>query len=120
MNPYILVFISIILSSLGQIFLKMGANSFMEIRLSTDNLFIIISKMIKNPSIILGVVIFSLSFFIWILSLSKLKLNIAYPLSSATFVLVGVMSALILKEPFSFYQIVGIGLIVFGIIILFQ
>ena len=117
MNPYILVLISIILSSLGQILLKIGANSFTEIRLSADNFTVIIYKMIKNPSMILGVIVFATSFFIWILSLSKLKLNIAYPLTSATF---SFMSVFILHEPFSFYQIIGICFIIIGIVILFQ
>src|SRR3989338_1534502 len=114
MNPYILVLISIILSSLGQILLKIGANSFTEIRLSADNFTVIIYKMIKNPSMILGVIVFATSFFIWILSLSKLKLNIAYTLTSATFVLVSFMSVFILHEPFSFYQIIGICFIIIG------
>ncbi|WP_369688021.1 EamA family transporter [Vibrio cholerae] len=52
------------------------------------------------------------------LAVSKLELSSAYPLTSASFVLVFIASAILFGEPISLQKLIGISLIVVGIIII--
>lgn len=120
MNPYFFVAASIILTVTSQLLFKYGVNSLgpMEFSFATiSNLFL---KIFKNIPILIGMITFGLSFIIWIFALSKLRLNIAYPLTSINFILIGILSALILHEPISAYQLGGIIFITFGILLLFR
>ena len=74
----------------------------------------------RNFSIFSGMVLHGVSFFLYIYILSKLQLNVFYPIATgATIVLIAVLSTLLLRETLTAMQVVGIFSIVLGIVLVF-
>lgn len=118
MNPYILIGISIVLTTTSQLLFKGGVNAHGPFQIT--DIFSLLREIITNKMIVGGMITLGMSFIVWILALSKLNLSAAYPLTSINFILISVLSALVLKESITPQQIVGTGLITLGIIALFQ
>ena len=70
---------------------------------------------ISSPLLWLGISIYALSFFIWIVILSKVDLSIAMPLASTDYLLVPLLAIIFLHETVSPLRWIGIGTIVLGI-----
>lgn len=95
-----LILISVTLGSFGQICMKKGvggrtictAGSLVET-------FIEILRAMASPYVILGILLYVISTFVWILIISRVRLSVAYPMISMGYVLVVILSAAILKEP---------------------
>jgi len=106
---WIFALVSIFLTGIGQTLLKMGArkddgkNQFIGAYL---NLHVIIAY-----GLFVMVTLFS------VYALREISLKVFYSLTSLNFFIVMVFSFFVLKEPVNREQIIGIGLIVFGVII---
>lgn len=75
-----------------------------------------IFRIFNNGWIMLGLFLFGISFFSWILVLSRMHLNIAYPVvTGINFSLIAISSRLLFKEYLSFRQVLGMVFVVFGI-----
>ena len=88
----ILLAVSLLLASFGQIFLKMGLAGG-EISGATG-----LFGAFLNPFVLLGFAVYACSTLTWMLLISRVKLSVAYPMISISYVIVMVLSALILKE----------------------
>jgi len=110
---YILALISIMLGSVGQFILKLGAG---EIRTGQDLGTLIMSFI--NLKIIVAVSCFALSMVLWVFVLRKMELSIAYPMVSLGYVFVMLLSYFFLQEQLFFTKILGTGLIVAGVVVL--
>lgn len=109
---------SIILGS-SQVVLKMGINHLGELRFKQlSDLWPIIIKSIASPIIMLGILMMASSFLLWFYILSRFPLNIAFPLSSMTFVITVFMAAIFLGEPLTIQNIAGTLVICLGVFIL--
>ncbi len=108
---YILFAIYVILSSSGMLLFKYGCNS--------DLLFSIGSFGMKfsiNWIAVTGILCYGLSFILWLYIISQTKITVALPLSVGLInTVVYIASAIIFKENISFFQIIGVFLIVVGI-----
>lgn len=72
-----------------------------------------------SPKFMAGVVLYVCGFMIWMSILSRFKLNIAYPaVVSLFFIITGLGSYFILKEPYSFQHVMGTVICLLGIIII--
>ena len=115
MSPLVSVLIFIVyalFSSSGLIVLKM-AMSEQPVRLAT------IFKIILSMKFILGFGLYLIGFVLWMYILSKYKLNFAFPIAiSLFFILSGLGSYFILKEPLTGPQFAGIALCLFGILLI--
>ena len=68
---------------------------------------------------IIGFFLYACGFFLWMLILSKFKLNIAFPIATSLFFIVsGLGSYFILKESFTIMHIIGIFLCLAGILLI--
>lgn len=100
------------LSGSGLIILKIAMS---ERPLNADNIF----QIFLNIKFFSGVFLYGCGFVVWMVILSKFKLNIAYPVAvSLFFVVSGLGSYFILKESFSFQHVIGIILCFLGIILI--
>lgn len=91
--------------------LKMGALDF-----SLANAFSLVGRIVQNVWIISGVVLFGIGFLLWLFVISRLQINIAYPITIALqTILITVGSWLFFKEYLSLYQIIGIAIVILGI-----
>lgn len=104
---YFLLFISSSLAAAGQLLLKFGAND-----KNTIYEFI-------NIHTISGLLLYFIGLILWIYSLSKVNLILAYPFTLLTFILVFILAHLFLGELINKISLLGILFISFGFFILF-
>lgn len=112
-----LIVFSVMLGSLGQICIKMGIGAGkIAIASSPIQTFVnILSAMIKPYSII-GLGLYVVSTFVWFLVVSRVKLSVAYPMISMSYILVVVLSAVILHEKVDWrFAIAGLLFISIGV-----
>ncbi|OFX13548.1 MAG: hypothetical protein A2Z18_02985 [Armatimonadetes bacterium RBG_16_58_9] len=112
-----LLLISVTLGSFGQICMKTGLRGR---GISTDGsivqTFLHILQAMASPYVILGILLYVVSTFVWILILSRVRLSVAYPMISMGYVLVVVLSAAILKEHVDWrFAVTGLLCIVTGV-----
>ena len=68
---------------------------------------------------IIGFFLYACGFILWMLILSKFKLNVAFPIATSLFFIVsGLGSYFILKESFTIMQVIGIFLCLAGILLI--
>jgi drug/metabolite transporter (DMT)-like permease len=104
--PYAMALCSVLLSSAGQVVLKMA------VRGRTVGW-----HLLTEPVLYLGFLLYGLSAVVWLGVLSKLPLVVAYPLVSLNFILVAVGGAWILHERVSWVTAAGLALIMAGIVL---
>lgn len=100
LRSFALLMFSLILGSFGQICMKTGLmhnpidkGSSMFTALTNTALAFL------RPWILLGILLYVLSTFTWLLLISRVRLSVAYPMISISYVLVMVLSYLLLHEP---------------------
>jgi len=114
------ILVSVITASMAQIFLKKGVMNLTDLDLSFSSLLKLFASIFQNKWLFLGSSLFIFSFVFYLFVLSKLQLNLAYPVMvSAGIVLVAIGSWIFFQEQVSQWQILGIFLIIFGIFLLF-
>jgi len=119
LSTFIILLASIMTASTAQLFLKKGALALRGLSLSWSALSDLILSVFRNRWLFSGGVLFVISFFFYIFSLSKLNLSFAYPVMvSLGMVLVLLGSQLFLGENLSWLQVLGIILILFSIYLL--
>lgn len=111
--------LSVFLGAIGQVILKVGANKLGELSLSLNTLYKDMINIIKVPQIILGIMLFTMSFLLWIKVLTKNELSNSYPLVSLSYILIMIMSVFLFKEEITLRKILGTGLIVLGVWVIY-
>ena len=119
MKYYISLVISIIANCMSLILLKRGLMAQTNFSESIIKLSAWIN-LIFNPNILWGVVLFAVSFITWMIALSKIELSLAYPTVSITYVIIALASWYFFNENISVYRWLGIGIIMLGIIVMYQ
>jgi multidrug transporter EmrE-like cation transporter len=116
---YCLLLISILLNCSSLILLKKGI-------LIGHNYINALNKLsswihlLTNGYILLSIFIFGAGAIIWMLSLTKFDLSPAYPASSISYVVIAIASYYLFGETIPFHRWLGIGIIIFGVIVMFQ
>lgn len=106
MSVYLVLFAASILAVIGQVLFKLGTAG------GT------LMKVIWSPHLWCGVICYFLSMVLWLYSLSKVRLGVAYGFTCLTFVGVYMASFILFKEPVSAPKIIAILLIVAGFLML--
>lgn len=106
------------MGAVGQLVLKAGADQLGEFNITISTFFQSIWMVLKSPVLLVGLVLFGMSFLLWIKVLTKAELSQAYPIVSLSYVIVGIGSAIFFNEPITMQKIMGIGAIVIGVFIL--
>ena len=118
-QSYLILIIPIITASIAQILFKRGISALGHLDFSLANMFLLIPKILQNSLLVLGVILFGISFLFYLFSLSKFQLSVIYPIFvSAGIIIVALASWFFLKETLSVLQILGIISIIFGIFLL--
>jgi len=113
MWSYILFAIYILLSASGLLFIKMGG----------ENLTIGVNSGVFNLSVnikmLLGMIFYICSFFLFVYIMPKFNLTYIYPLAAGIlYVIVAITGMFILKETITLWQAIGMVLILFGVIVM--
>lgn len=106
---YGLLFVNIILLVLGQTLWKIGIKS-LNSPLSASA----ILKLMINPYIVCGILIYGAATIIWIYILSKSELSMIYPMQSLCYVFAAFIGMFVFKEFIPLTRWFGIFLIISG------
>ena len=110
--------VSILVGSFGQLLLKQGMTQIGPIEIK--NIAEVPSlawRVISMPPVILGLACYGLGTLVWLGVLSRLDLGLAYPLLALSYVLVPLLALVFLGEKMPMARWVGIGVIIFGVIL---
>ena len=115
--PLVMIFVNIILGSVGQISLRYGASRLGNLHSGEGIMSSLVGALrgMFTPYVFFGLALYALSAVIWIFVLNQVKLSFAYPMISLSYVLVVVLSALLLHEKVSLVTIAGLVLISVGV-----
>jgi multidrug transporter EmrE-like cation transporter len=115
-----LIILTAVLNSAAQLILKAGMEKIGTFNFTLNNLVPVGLKIIFSPFVITGIIIYVLSLALWLLVLSRVPVNIAYPLSSLGYVFNAIGAYFIFSESLSSLQIMGILIIILGVYLLTQ
>ena len=119
MQLFFLVAVDIIALAIAQLLLKKGVLLLGMMDFSLVNLGNLILAVFKNFYILGGLFLMGVGFMFWLFILSKINLNIIYPISSSlTLVAVIIGSFLLFKENLGLLHVVGTAFIVLGIFLI--
>jgi len=107
-----LIVVSAIINSSANLLIKLGARKIH----AQKSIYEIFEVIFLNLPLLTGLLFFGLSFILYAYILSKVNLNIAYPiLTSICFVMVNLGAFIFFGEKFSIMHIVGLIVIILGI-----
>lgn len=120
MSQTILVLIiPIVTAAVAQLCFKKGISSLGRLDFSFSGVLSLIPRILQNGWLVGGMILFGISFLVYLFALSKSQLNIAYPIFvSAGVIIISLASWFFFKETLSWLQISGVVLIIFGIFLL--
>ena len=111
---FLLVFNDVV-DTFAQLFIKKGLTATGISSVNFGNLTEFIFHSASSSLVWLGLLIFVLNFFVWIIILARVDLSIAMPAGSTCYVFVPIAAMLFLHEHVGPLRWVGIALIVLGI-----
>lgn len=101
--------------SAAQLFMKKGLLHAAPEHLSFQGIMGFLAANSASPYIWIGVIIYTLSFFAWILILSRVDLSIATPMASTDYVAIPILAVFLLHEHVPPLRWLGIATIILGI-----
>jgi drug/metabolite transporter (DMT)-like permease len=104
---------SVLLNAIGQLVFKAAMNSVGPLEISLDMLL----RMVVNPLLLLGLVIYAGSTFLWLMALSKADLSFAYPFLSLTYFVVLLGGALFFADQITMTRVAGFIVVVVGLLV---
>ncbi|MBN1699770.1 MAG: EamA family transporter [Spirochaetales bacterium] len=110
---YLVVFASIALGAVGQLFLKLAAIQSQTAENAGFTDYYI--NLLKTPYTYIGAFSYGLSFLVWMLLLKKYDLSFLRPLVGIGYILTSILAWVVLKERITVVRWVGIALIVAGV-----
>jgi drug/metabolite transporter (DMT)-like permease len=116
MKPILLLLLSTVSASLGQVLFKKGVMTTGEVTLKGS----VIGELLRlffHPAVFSGLILYLIGTVLWLIALSKTTLNFAYPFTALTFVLVMLSSKAIFLESIPPLRYFGVVLIILGVLV---
>lgn len=117
MSPKLMIWISVTLSAVAQIFLKQGLGKLQQNR-NGAGIAPLILGVASQLYIWLWGICFVLATALWLLGLQKLELSYAYPLVAFGYVLVNILSALFFHESVNRNRWMAVAVIGLGVMLI--
>lgn len=119
MLNYILLFITLIATVGGQTILKFWQKTlYLPKWFSLNEVYSFISLSLLNKYTISSVLFTSIWIITWLMVIQRMKLSVAYPFMSLSYVIVFFLSYYVFKESITIFQIIGLIFIIIGVIFL--
>jgi undecaprenyl phosphate-alpha-L-ara4N flippase subunit ArnE len=118
MSPKLMIWISVALSALAQIFLKRGLTGLQVQGRESAGLLHLAMGVIRQGYVWLWGVCFVAAMGLWLVGLQKLELSYAYPLVSLGYVLVTILSAIFFRERVDGNRWLAVAVISLGVILI--
>jgi drug/metabolite transporter (DMT)-like permease len=115
LQEFSLLLVSVLISTAGQFFLKIGAIKLG--RVNIGNAINHILGIITIPEILIGLTCYAIGAIAYILLLTRVNLSVAGPSISIGYIFSVLLGYWILKEPISPLRLFGLSFIVIGVIL---
>ena len=115
LNVFFLIVLNDLIDTAAQVLMKKGLIRTGIDSINSGNIMHFISLGASSPFLWLGIFVFALNFFVWIVILYKVDLSIAMPVGSFCYIFIPVCAMLFLHEYISPVRWAGIICIVLGI-----
>lgn len=115
LQEFLLFLGAVIVSSAGQAFLKMGAIKLGPVE--AGNAIEKVLNILRTPELLIGLMCYGLSAVLFILVLTRVKLSVAGPAVSITYIFSVLMGYYFFKEAISIRHLFGLALIVCGVVL---
>jgi multidrug transporter EmrE-like cation transporter len=111
-----IILLTILFNSLSQILLKVGAEKIGSIQSSikSQNLLAVFI----SPPILIGLILYIVSFALWVVVLSEVEVSVAYPMLSFGYIFVALLACFFLNETLTLNKILSISVIIIGVLML--
>ncbi|MDD5730358.1 MAG: EamA family transporter [Candidatus Omnitrophica bacterium] len=110
-----LIIITDILESVAELFFKKGATATGMENITLHNFLYFTLKIFSVPSLWVGILFYVINFLLWMVVLSKIELSVAFPVGSATYIFVPILSMIFLHEKVGLMRWFGVFLIIIGV-----
>lgn len=114
--PFILF--TVITNAAAQILLKKGMTHVGSLSLGTEPAFATMTRVLFNPFVFIGLSTYVFGIASHMYVLTKVDVSVAYPFLSLAYVLVAIWAAMFLNETMTTNQIIGVGAILVGILLI--
>ena len=114
MKDFLLIFVNILFTVIGHLMLKHGMSQVGRVS-SISLLPSIAARAVFNPFVVFGLLVFLMTSGLWLVVLSRVKLSLAYPMLSISYILAIFFSWLLFKEHIPWIRIVGAFVICIGV-----
>jgi drug/metabolite transporter (DMT)-like permease len=118
MSPKLMIWISVVLSALAQIFLKQGLTNLQTRTGPNASLFGLAIGVVRQGWIWVWGLCFVAAMGLWLAGLQKLDLSYAYPLVSVGYVLVTLLSAIFFRERVDSNRWMAVAVICVGVMLI--
>ncbi len=120
MMIFILILTGVMLNAGAQLMLKAGMGQIGHFDFSMANVLPIGVKVMANPPIITGLVMYVVSVGVWLLVLSRVQVSFAYPMLSIGYVVNALAAYYMFGEPLTSLRVLGIFIIIAGVYLVAQ
>ncbi len=113
-----LILTSTFLGVVGQMTLKKAMTGLGPLAITAREAPGLALRIFTTPAVIIGLAIYVISSFFWLLALSRVQLTYAYPFASLSYVLIVLASWTLLGEHPSPLRLGGMGVIMIGVLLI--
>ena len=111
---WVLLFLGLLANAGASVLIKMGVSRDYAPHFSWESLV----EFFKNGPLLFGIVLYGTAFLLYMISLSKLPLNVVHPtMTAGSIALVGLAAFFFFHERFAFTTILGYFLILVGVLL---
>jgi drug/metabolite transporter (DMT)-like permease len=116
MKTYIVIMIAALSAAVGESLLSFGMRRYGSMNLAEpSDWLVLVSSVVRNPYVFLGVVFLSVFFFLYLAALSWADLSFVLPLTAVSYLFAALLAKFFLKEEISWHRWTGTIFIVIGI-----
>lgn len=115
-----LILAGVLLNAGAQLLLKAGMSQIGHFEFTMANAMPIGLKIMGNPPIVTGLLLYVISVGLWLLVLSRVPVSMAYPMVSLGYVVTAIAAYYLFGEPLTSLRILGIFIIIAGVYLVAQ
>jgi multidrug transporter EmrE-like cation transporter len=115
-----LILFGVLLNAGAQLMLKAGMSQIGHFEFTIANALPVGIKIMANPPIITGLVMYVISVGVWLLVLSRVQVSFAYPMLSIGYVVNALAAYYLFGEPLTSIRMLGIFVIIAGVYLVGQ
>ncbi len=117
MTNYLMIFITVAGTVIGQIILKYGQSTlYFPKTWNIKEILLAVMNNVVNIYFILAIFFALIAALSWSFVIQRVNLSVAYPFMSLSYILIFLASYLLFRESINIYQIIGMLLIIMGLI----